>query len=349
MPLRAASNSGDLHAFNFGASEWAELKKSYGSIGLRMPCCNSPAIPKTSSLGNYFFAHVRKGECTSAPETAEHLYCKHLIASAAKSAGWKVCTEWMGQTPSGKEWIADVFCEHRSAKVAFEVQLSPQCRDETLIRQARYRESGVRSAWFFSARHGQSYLANRQDTPAFVLSKFEAGEEPIVEAFAVSLSAFVAGMFAKRLVWDIPEIHTTVYVEYMEDTCWKCQNPVKQVYGQFDELEPDGSQAEGWHPRSFTIASMSKALEAVLSVVSNDELSAAGLNTICERNVVRGKPTSWPYGNQCIHCGAPQDNYHVGEKLTQNFFDGFKENKQGYATYNRMSLGSGRWVFRSAE
>ena len=37
-----------------------------------MPCCEADAIPKTSRRGTAFFAHARKGDCTTAPESDEH-------------------------------------------------------------------------------------------------------------------------------------------------------------------------------------------------------------------------------------------------------------------------------------
>lgn len=315
MPLRAISDSGDIHAYQLSDLDWAGLKSSYRSMGIRMPCCGSAAIPKTSSLGNNFFAHYRKGECTSAPESAEHLYCKQIIARAALNAGWDVTTEWMGKSPTGEEWIADVFCQLGDAKRALEIQLSPQSLDETIRRQTRYFDSGVRGAWFFGPQKRPYKLEDNQEVPAFVLSEFKAGIEPIVEGFGVPLSDFVTGMLTKKLVWHRPKINKPIYIEFMEDICWACKRPVKQVYGHFDYLEPDGTQAEEWHPRAFTVAFLSKALEDILSVASNDELAAAGLNLITKRDVVRGKPTSWPFCNQCPHCRAPQDNYHVGEKI----------------------------------
>jgi competence CoiA-like predicted nuclease len=97
-----------------------------------MPCCHVAAVPKTSTLGNYFFAHARRGECTTAPESAEHLYCKTLMAKAAASAGWTVTAERAGVSPGGEAWVADVFCEKGSAQVALEVQMSPQPREEAV-------------------------------------------------------------------------------------------------------------------------------------------------------------------------------------------------------------------------
>lgn len=93
VPTRAASDQGDIHAFALNAEQWAELKATYRGLNLHMPCCGVAAVPKTSLRGNYFFAHARRGECATADESPEHLYCKSLIAKAALDAGWAVTTE----------------------------------------------------------------------------------------------------------------------------------------------------------------------------------------------------------------------------------------------------------------
>lgn len=159
-----------------------------------MPCCGVAAVPKTSTLGNYFFAHARRGECATADESPEHLYCKFLIAKAALDSGWHVTTERPGVSPDGEDWIEDVFCEKRAAKLAFEVQMSPQTDEETIRRQLRYKASGVRSAWFFGARARQGAPVFGQETPAFSLQPIVVGELPTIERFDVSLPDFVKAM-----------------------------------------------------------------------------------------------------------------------------------------------------------
>lgn len=345
MPLRAVSNTSNVHAFKFDGLQWAELKVTYRTMNLRMPCCDSQAIPKTSSLGNNFFAHARKGNCTSAPESAEHLYCKQLVAQAALRVGWSVHTEWRENTPDGDEWIADVFCQRGSAKIAFEIQISPQTHEETLQRQARYRASGVRGAWFYSSRIRQGQVAHNQDTPAFVLSPFEVGHVPLILGFNVPLPEFVAGMLTKRLIWHIPEYSKPLHVEFMNDNCWACQQPIKQVYGYLANIAPDGESYEDWHERAFTVATISKALEAVFAVVSNEELRSDGLNPIGKIDEIRGKPTSWPYCNQCMYCGAPQNNFHIGEKLREIIYGRGGGNKLSIASFDRKVFGTGRWMF----
>lgn len=361
MPLRAVTDSGNVHAFELDEQAWGSLKQNYRQRGLRMPCCGVAAVPKTSSLGTHFFAHARKGECITAPESAEHIYCKNLIAQAAQAAGWTVTTERAGATPEGETWIADVFCEKGKAKLAFEVQMSPQARDETLRRQARYKASGVRGAWFYGPRGCKGTLLTDKDTPAFSMSAVEVGTAPIVERFHVSLPEFVRGMLEKRLVWTVLERSEPVYVEYLLDTCWSCHKPVKQVYGYLPT--PDASEKWGWHERPFTIASISTDLMEVTLEVTADELAEHGLNVVGERTTVRGKPTNWGFSNLCRHCLAPQDNFHLGQKLGEaihgliptpesSAFESWAEPSAnppiGLAVIDRKVKAAGYWAFTKA-
>lgn len=358
MPLRAVTDSGNVHAFELDEQAWGCLKQDYRQMGLRMPCCGVAAVPKTSPLGTRFFAHARKGDCVTAPESAEHIYCKNLIAQAAQAAGWTVTTERAGATPDGEAWIADVFCEKGNAKLAFEVQMSPQAHVETMRRQARYRASGVRGAWFYGPKGCKGALVTDKDTPAFSMSSVEVGSAPIVERFHVSLPEFVRGMLEKRLAWKLLERTETVYVEYMPDTCWSCHNPVRQVYGYLASL--DDSAKWGWHERPFTIASISTDLMEVALEVRAAELSKHGLNIIGERTTVRGKPTNWGYSNFCQHCHAPQDNFHLGQKLREALYgltpspsDSDSENwtepslnpQVELAEIDRMVQFGGHWAF----
>lgn len=191
MRLRAVRDTGNVHAFEFDAQQWAALKQNHRSMGLRVPCCGGDAVPKTSTLGNHFFAHTRRGECTTAPESAEHLYCKQLVAQAAQSTGWTVTTERPGASQDGEEWVADVFCEKGTAKIALEIQMSPQTDEEAVRRQLRYKASGVRGAWFYGSKARKNTVLFDKDTPAFGLNPVEVGKVPTVRRFETPLPDFV--------------------------------------------------------------------------------------------------------------------------------------------------------------
>lgn len=323
MPIRATSDQGDIHAFALNAAQWAALKLTYRDLNLHMPCCGVEAIPKTSTRGNYFFAHARRGECTTAPESSEHIYCKTLIARAALEAGWTVTTEQPGMAPTGEEWVADVFCEKGAAKLAFEVQMSPQAEDETIRRQLRYKASGVRAAWFFGQRARKGTIPFDKDTPAFKLSAIVFGEPPSVERFDVTLPTFVTAMLQKRLTWTVLRYSRPHLVEFMEDKCWACHSPVKQVLEHMRgdggaALTPDDFYEGRWNPSANTVPSISNRLEALQADISNDELAAQGLNLVGRKDVINGKPTRFPYCNLCLHCRAPQNNFHLSNRMAED-------------------------------
>lgn len=325
MPIRAGSDQGDVHAFAMNAEQWQDLKARHKARGtsLWMPCCHVPAVPKTSPRGTFFFAHARRGECTTADESPEHLYCKSLIAQAAMDAGWKVTTEWPGQSPEGEQWVADVFCEKGTAKLALEVQMSPQSDAETLRRQDRYRASGVRGAWFFGAGARRSTFELDRATPVFNLSPVEVGRVPTVDPFGVDLTEFVDALLHKRIEWAIPLYDRPHLVEYIEDTCWACKKPVKQVleHREASSSPDDDALAESdfyegrFLQPAYTVAAVSKRLEAMHAVLSNDDLAAQGLNLVGRRDVIGGKPTRFPFVNLCLHCHAPQNNHFLCERI----------------------------------
>ena len=60
MSIRAMLNSESIHSFNYDSDTWDLLKKTYKNLDLSMPCCGVSAIPKTSKLKNYFFAHKKQ-------------------------------------------------------------------------------------------------------------------------------------------------------------------------------------------------------------------------------------------------------------------------------------------------
>lgn len=149
MPLRCTDISGNTYlAWKLSKEQWDELRLlNKEQKHLQMPCCGVWAVPKRSTLGTPYFAHARKGECASAPETKEHLLAKMIIAQAVEDGGWNAQTEYRGFTPEGDCWIADVYAEKGKFKLAFEVQWSRQTLEETKFRQERYAKSGVRCLW----------------------------------------------------------------------------------------------------------------------------------------------------------------------------------------------------------
>ncbi|WP_456849888.1 competence protein CoiA family protein [Bradyrhizobium sp. USDA 4504] len=174
---------------------------------------------KTSARGLNFFAHKSRGPCQSAPETEEHLVLKALAAAAARRAGWTCSTEARGSSPSGEAWTADVLALKGLNKIAIEIQWSGQTDEETLYRQERYRQSGIRCLWLFR-RPG---FRNSKDLPAACVSgDIATGFEARLPDQAMPLNEFLDAAFAKRLRYGIPlGARTTVRIHSGVLDCYK--------------------------------------------------------------------------------------------------------------------------------
>ncbi len=234
MPLRAVLAGDTVHAFQLDADAWAELRRTYRARELRTACCGNPAIPKRSPLGTQFFAHAKRGDCTSAPETKEHLLAKSTIATAALAAGWHVTTECAGATPDGAPWIADVLAERNGTRVAFEVQWSRQTIEDYRTRQARYARAGVRTAWLVRRMplEGGFRMEARADheLPIFLISIRDDGGSFEVPRFGVGLEVFVTGMLAGSLRWA-PRVgrRYELGIVPFSQNCWRCGKPTGVV------------------------------------------------------------------------------------------------------------------------
>ena len=151
MPLRCLNTNGEsIQAFDLSDEAWRALAiGNRKSRNLRMPCCSAAVTLKQSKLGTKFFAHLKRDNCSSAPEREEHLHLKQLSVEVARKCGWSAFTEVTGNSPTGEEWRADVLATKGNSKVAIEIQWSRQTDEETYRRQKRYAESGIRCLWLF--------------------------------------------------------------------------------------------------------------------------------------------------------------------------------------------------------
>ncbi|HDM8194191.1 TPA: hypothetical protein P0E36_000299 [Vibrio harveyi] len=134
-----------IHTNEFDEQSWGTLKDSYLLGDLIMPCCNTPAIPKTSSNFKKFFAH-HSDECATSPESNWHINAKEQIMLVLKDLGFSPVLEKSGRSASGS-WKADIYFEVSTRKVAIEIQHSYQHLRDYLKRQARYREANVECFW----------------------------------------------------------------------------------------------------------------------------------------------------------------------------------------------------------
>lgn len=332
MPLRASTRDGDINAFDYSEAEWEKLKKSYRTIGIQMPCCGADAIPKTSVRGLQYFAHHARGECSSESESAEHLFVKKLVAKGAIAAGWDVKTEWRGCSPSGEEWVADVFAIRGKAKIALEIQLSRQTRDETVRRQQRYKDSGVRAAWFGSAAvFGSDTSSSSQSTPFFLIDRPNLNQVPKVHGVNVPIDEFVSYLLAGNVKWRPHSCR--MIIEFVEDTCWNCKQAVTQIFTFYDEFAHES------YPQSAD--QLGETLEALSYSINNIELKALGLNGIGWSPGKHGNSEEFPYCNTCRHCEAKQGNSFVLSQWRRSIRD--RAIGKGCVQAKRAGDCGGRW------
>lgn len=153
--------------------EWDNLKNNYRIGDLIMPCCKSPAIPKTSSNFMKYFAHY-SDECGNSPESIWHLESKELLVEELKKFGIDAILERTGEGQSGT-WKADIYFEYNNLKYAFEIQHSYQKISEYFKRQKRYTESGVNCYWIL---YGPVYLTVTRSIGKYLIKNEFGGKTP---------------------------------------------------------------------------------------------------------------------------------------------------------------------------
>jgi hypothetical protein len=165
MPQVAILGEQRLESWSLTDAEWDILKGSYKVAELAM-VCGQPGLPKTSSLGLKFFAHKPGMTCDlheGADESPEHLRAKAIVADAARQIGWSATVEFPGPD---RAWIADVFLERGSRRLAVEIQWSRQSNADFRQRQERYEASGLECIWFA----GPANAHNTDGVPSYSLS-----------------------------------------------------------------------------------------------------------------------------------------------------------------------------------
>ncbi len=165
MPLVANVNGKRQIASLLDASDWEEIRAQKPAIELC--CCRTRGFMRISKLGTQHFVHSRRPEsCTTAPESAEHLFLKDLILRSVKHAGWDADVEVCD--PDGR-WRADVLASRGNLRIAFEVQLSTIPFSELTARQQAYADSFVRGCWFYGYGAVNPPPPIQTDIPVFPL------------------------------------------------------------------------------------------------------------------------------------------------------------------------------------
>lgn len=127
-------------------AEWEALKRGSQLGDFLMPCCEAPAVLKTSINGLPFFAH-HADDCGNAPETIWHKTGKTAVLTALSSMGIQGREEVPGCSPIGDKWQADVLFSVPGRTIVIELQRSYQHLRDFTRRQERYAASAVECYW----------------------------------------------------------------------------------------------------------------------------------------------------------------------------------------------------------
>ena len=329
MPLKCFRDDEAIFAFDTESdAAWQKLRnENAANHSLKMPCCGAGVTLRTSKLGTKHFAHTRRGPCSTAPETAEHLLAKRMIIEGIRRTDWAALPEQAGESPGFGSWIADVLATKEKRKVAFEVQWSPQSESETRYRQERYKAAGVRGLWLFR----QHDFPVKKDTPAFRLVLNEETKllnvqipspsydptwisakeknEPRYWQQSIELSKFVEGALTGRLSFA-PALGAIMPVEVhtAPTLCWNCQQETRVVMNlvfAVSRIFPSCADIE------LTIHSFADGLEdgvpVVMGLLPAPLMKRHGIGVIKPRY---SKTEGRAYlSNGCVHCDALQGRH----------------------------------------
>lgn len=346
MPLRAQLNGLDVIAPDLPDLEWVALRKAVPAPVL--PCCGVTAGLRTSRRGlKHFFHKPRpKGSlltadaanlplCDWKPESEEHLRAKMEIVKSCREAGWAATPEARSLDGS---WRADVLAEHGRKRIAFEVQLSPQRRDETEGRQARYAADGIRGCWFVKARQIEPSTFNidahfrnaAHELPAFPLfvdepSTLRVGLRYGLDECAgmtVPLDTFVHALltrqvhFATHVTATTPHHPQVIFIPY---SCWSCGAKAHIYFVKDDPLPRSACGREvrafddsgNWEDRAFA----PEIIRAVRAYVASPDGRAIRPGSIKKRLSKTRNASYLSFG--CPRCDAIFGSHYLFDVITE--------------------------------
>ena len=319
MPVRAIRPDGSsVLAVDCSETQWAQVKAdTKRERGWRLPCCDSGVVAKTSHNGLAFFAHKSKGTCEWAEETAHHIRLKNLAVAAARAAGWEAQTEVRGRTGAGEEWVADVLAERGRARVAVEIQWSPQVEADLRARQSRYAAAGIRGLWLIRS----PTFPVCPEVPAVCVREVQPGiYEALVPgndwtkrrsiflaehwSYQMPAAELLAAAFSGRLRWGIRLGEPLVCEVWASTTrCWKCKAKTTPVTEILVSLSG--------YPVSLDIYSFDKA-PALLSAIVPPKLRSENLIGPLKPRYSKTEGRSY-MSNGCVACDALQGRHYEHE------------------------------------
>lgn len=333
MSFKALKDEQNIYSFQYSLKEWIDLKE-YEPHSFKMSCCGSDSILKTSKLGTQFFAHKVKpknSDCSTGGESPEHIHIKYLVMKELDRNGWDVEVEKRGITPDGEEWIADIYAEKGNAKIAIEVQWSPQTFVETKRRQEKYAQSGVRCAWLLrsssiKARNAivGDYAYSTKDMPVFSIyrNKSQDGQTYMVynvnrlktdsydplEPITIELESFIKSLVSSeiRFTKKYSPIKR-LYLEIINQKCWnkRCSGATKIVTRMYFKEIVFGIEIE----YLFQSKAIDECDEQMVKAINSQLASAYNFAPLRRRY---SKTAEGSYvANSCIHCDALMGKHFI--------------------------------------
>lgn len=329
-----------IYSFHYALRDWITLKEDKRS-SFKMSCCNTPAILKTSKLGTQFFSHKAKPtdtDCSSGGETAEHIHIKYLVSKTLFKCGWDVEVEKRGVSSKGEEWIADIYATKARAKIAIEVQWSPQAFIETKRRQLVYKNSGVRGLWLLrsgSMKHRDAitgdYLYKTKDVPVFSVykNKKEASspyqvfnvnkedtEEGLIydrfEPIALDLEDFISKMVSSQIKFYPKYSRTTeLFLKIIKQKCWACKRSMNSVAEVGYRNTNYGVVYEDRH-HSGHITDYDRSTIQIINDNFSQDYGFAPLKSMYSKTA-GGNFIS----NSCPHCGSLMGNFFTDQAFIE--------------------------------
>nr|QJS05473.1 competence protein CoiA-like family [Psychrobacter sp.] len=334
MAFTCMKNEEQIYSFVYSLKGWIALKEDKAS-SFSMACCGNQAILKTSNLGTQFFAHKAKPEtndCSTGGETEEHRHIKYLVSKTLFECGWRVEVEKRGFTPSGEEWIADIYAEKGKAKIAIEVQWSPQTFIETRLRQEKYAQSGVRCAWLLRSGSMKArdaivgdYAYSTKDMPVFSIYKNKKQDEQTyvvynvnklktdsyepLEPISLELEDFIKSLVSSKIKFTKKYSPVKrLYLKIIKQNCWnrRCGGTTKVVTRMYFKEMVFGIEIE----YLFQSKAIDDCDDQILKAL-NSQLSKAYNFAPLRRRYSKTVGGSY-VANSCIHCDALMGKHLIG-------------------------------------
>lgn len=237
MPLSARLDNRTIYSFEFNAQQWGKLKASRGRLNLTMPCCGHGGTPKTSILGNYFFAHKPNSDCPYAHESENRdlSYLKFIIAIEARNAGWRVIIQEPWASPSTIPGDIDVYCTKNKAKLAFLIQPYdyPEAHQWVKDRSKELESMHIRPLWLKrlaeDVEHDYDGIYRMYEAPTFGIRN-DRSRGLYLPQFGISVEHFISGVFKGDLNWSSSKAEPLFAKVYPESiNCQSCKDETRVI------------------------------------------------------------------------------------------------------------------------